>query len=122
MLPTNERLTRRRDFEAAYARKRSWTGPLLTVNIRPHEEAGAETRRFGFVVSKKVSKAAHDRNRVKRRLGEICRLRGGAWRRGFDAVFVARGACVAATYADLDSAIGQLMWRAGCASDRTAKP
>ena len=50
----------------------------------------AETRRFGFSVSKKVGKA-HDRNRVKRRLRAICRTQQADWRRGFDAVFANAG-------------------------------
>jgi ribonuclease P protein component len=112
-LPT-EHLTRRQDFAAVYARKRSWAGPLLVLYLRRYDEKGPdrETRRFGFVVSKKVGKA-HDRNRVKRRLREVCRLGGDSWRRGFDAVFVARSASANAPYADLEGALRQLMRRGG---------
>jgi ribonuclease P protein component len=89
---------------------------LLVIYLRWHDETDPDvvTRRFGFVVSKKVSKAANDRNRVKRRLREICRLHGGEWRVGFDAVFVTRTASVTASYADLETAVRQLMRRSGC--------
>jgi ribonuclease P protein component len=123
MLPSEERLARRRDFAAVYARKKSWAGPLLVLYLRRHDQNGpdAETRRFGFSVSKKVGKA-HDRNRVKRRLREICRAQRGDWRSGFDAVIVARSASQNATYADLDSAVCDLMRRAGVLLPTAEKP
>ena len=113
-MPATERLAKRRDFAAVYARKRSWAGPLLVLYLRRHDSDGpdAETRRFGFSVSKKVGKA-HDRNRIKRRLREVCRLRGMEWRRGFDVIFVVRNAAATASYAELETAVCQLMTRAG---------
>jgi ribonuclease P protein component len=111
MLARTERLARRRDFAAVYARKRSWAGPFLVLYVRRHGDADRpETRRFGFSVSKKVGKA-HVRNQVKRRLREICRLRGVEWDRGFDAVFVARSASAQASYDELDSAVCDLIVR-----------
>jgi ribonuclease P protein component len=119
MLPNDERLTRRRDFAAVFGRKKFWADGLLALNVRFHDPAkpepgvNAETRRFGFSVSKKAVGKAHDRNRVKRRLREICRARGGEWRGGFDAVIVARSGAADATYAELDAALRGLMVRAG---------
>lgn len=119
MLPKPNRLARRRDFAAVYGRKKSWANPLLVLHVRwhPKENAGAETRRFGFSVSKKVGKA-HDRNGVKRRLREICRLVGNpsdgeAWRQGFDAVFVARSESAHASYTELGNAVRELGRRGG---------
>jgi len=114
VLPESERLRSRRDFTAVYNRKKSWANALLVLYVRRYDTSGPdmETRRFGFSVSKKVGKA-HDRNGVKRRLRAICRESGGAWRRGFDAVFVARAPAAEAGYADLASAVHQLMERAG---------
>jgi len=122
MLPAAERLQRRRDFAAVYARKKSWADPLLVLYVRRHAPEGplAETRRFGFVVSKKVGKKSVVRNRVKRRLRAICRARGSEWRRGFDAIFVARTAASAAAFADLDAAASALMGRAGLRLPATA--
>jgi ribonuclease P protein component len=114
LLPAEERLTHRRDFAAVYGRKRSWAHPLLALYVRRHgggSDEKTETRRFGFSVSKKVGKA-HDRNRVKRRLRALCRAHRGEWRRGFDAVFVARTAAQAASYTELEGAVCDLMRRA----------
>ena len=117
MLPAAERLRRRRDFAAVYARKKSWAERLLVLYVRRHAPEGemAETRRFGFVVSKKVGKGSVVRNRVKRRLREICRVRGPEWRRGFDAVFVVRTAAARAPFVELDAAVRALMSRANLA-------
>jgi len=120
MLPRRERLTRRRDFSAVYGRKKSWANTLLALYVRWHAPDGinAETRRFGFSVSKKVGKA-HDRNGVKRRLREICRIVGKnpaddreTWRQGFDAVFVARSESAKVSYAALSRAVDELARRA----------
>ena len=115
MLPAEERLTRHRDFAAVYGGKRSLAHPLLVLYVRRYAAAvvgkDAETRRFGFSVSKKVGKA-HDRNRVRRRLRAICRTHQAEWRRGFDAVFVARAAAQAASFVELEAAVADLMRRA----------
>lgn len=115
MLPFSERLTRRRDFAHVYGRKKSLGSPLLVLYVRRYDANGpnAETRRMGFVVSKKAAKRAHDRNKVKRRLREICRLRKADWRVGWDAVWVVRTEAVHASYADLDKTVCALVRRAG---------
>ena len=122
MLPQSERLTRKRDFAHVYGRKKSIASPLLVLYVRRYDAKGphAETRRMGFVVSKKAAKRAHDRNKVKRRLREICRLHRGEWRRGWDAVWVARTEAVHASYADLDKTVCALVRRAGFVQPETA--
>jgi ribonuclease P protein component len=114
MLPHDERLLRQRDFSAVYARKKSWATPLLVLYIRRFTivSENAETRRFGFSVSKKVGKA-HDRNRIKRRLREICRAQRSQLQHGFDAVFVVRTAASTADFAQLTDAVRNLFRRAG---------
>lgn len=118
MLPRNQRLTTRRDFAAVYGRRRSVSGALLTLYTLSREGDGTGTRRFGFVVSKKVGKA-HDRNAVKRRLRDICRLRQSAWRTGIDAILVARPAAAGAPRAALETETMQLFARAGLTQPET---
>jgi ribonuclease P protein component len=108
MLPRAERLTRRRDFGAVYRRGRRYEHPLLTLYLRP--SGGEQPRRFGFSVSKKVGKA-HDRNRIKRRLREICRAL--PTQPGRDFVLVARAGASEAETALLREALVQLFSRAG---------
>ena len=106
---------------------RSEGAPDVSPQVTPQPSGGAEsvkpgtlkadssdipvTRRWGFSVSKKVGKA-HDRNRVKRRLREICRLEQNGWQSGFDAVFIARVPSATATFDELRQAVCELIERA----------
>ena len=93
---------------------------MLTVHLKPPRGANradtGELLRFGFSISKKVAKRAHDRNRIKRRLSEIARreivpaYRGA---RRMDCVVVARPAAVQADYAALLTDFLALAARAG---------
>ena len=85
--------------------------PALTLYIRPRS-AGAGTPRIGFVVSKKVAGKAHDRNRLKRRLREVCRSYLGRLT-GVDLIFVARPIAVGVEVGILDKEIVQLLTKAG---------
>ncbi len=91
MLPQAARLKRSRDFQAVYKRRASWASPNLVLYVRFRTPREGEASRLGFVISKKVAKRAHDRNRLKRRLREISRhfLLPSALR-PFDALVVAR--------------------------------
>ena len=115
VLPRALRLRKNRDFQAVYSRRRSWAAPHLALYVR-HREPQSGPPRFGIVISKKIAKRAHDRNRVKRRLTEICRtgllprLRLGA---ASDILFVARSAAPSATFAQLAADAGLLMRQAG---------
>lgn len=78
---------------------------------------GLKTRRpatrFGFTVSKKVGDAVV-RNRLRRRLREICRLHLAAFAPGWDVVFVARSDGAQASYAGLLQAFHAQSERLGC--------
>ncbi|MGI4792229.1 MAG: ribonuclease P protein component [Janthinobacterium lividum] len=91
MLPRVSRLKRSRDFQAVYKRRSSWASPHLALYVRFRTPREGEASRLGFVISKKIAKRAHDRNRLKRRLREISRhLLLPEAVRPFDALVVAR--------------------------------
>lgn len=114
MLPRASRLKRSRDFQAVYKRRQSWASPHLALYVRFRLPREGEASRLGFVISKKIARRAHDRNRLKRRLREICRLQMlPRAQRPFDALFVARSSAPQAAYSDLEREVADLGRQAG---------
>jgi ribonuclease P protein component len=114
MLPRSSRLKRSRDFQSVYKRRQSWASPHLAFYVRFRMPREDSVSRLGFVISKKIAKRAHDRNRLKRRLREICRIEVlPRVERPFDGLFVARTASTDVCYADLSLEVADLIRQAG---------
>lgn len=116
MLPRAARLRKNRDFQNVYRARRSWATPALVLYVRTLPVSAPPRMRLGFVISKKIAKRAHDRNRLKRRLRDICRAslpretgRGRSW----DALFVARASAPALDFSHLAAEVRQLSRQAG---------
>ena len=107
MLPRDQRLRAREDFQRVYRAGRAWAHPLMVLHVMERPEG----RRAGFSISKKVGKATV-RNRLRRRLREIVRAQAPGWRAGFDAVFVARPEAAAAEFEQLSTVVAELARRA----------
>lgn len=67
-------------------------------------------RRFGFSIGKRIGKA-HKRNKIKRRLKEICRLNGNWFNDGYDYVFIARKGIEKLTFEKLADGMENLAYR-----------
>ena len=95
-----ERLKRRQDFVAA-ARARYAATPGMVVQMRACGDD--EPVRVGFTATKRIGNAVV-RNRVKRRLRELARLRleSQAWR-GHDYVLIGRDKSFGRSFPDLES-------------------
>ena len=68
MLAPKNRLTKKNDFNAVFKQGQGFRQDFLYLKIKNND---FELSRFGFVVSKKFSKKAAERNKIKRRLREI---------------------------------------------------
>lgn len=64
-----DRLKKRSDFLYVQKNGQKWIAKTMIVEICPNQDLGI---RFGLTVSKKVSKLAVLRNRLKRRLRSAC--------------------------------------------------
>ncbi|MFC2015779.1 ribonuclease P protein component [Chloroflexota bacterium] len=105
------RLRASTDFERVRRKGRTLLHPLLVISTLPN---GLEHNRFGFAVGRRLGRAVK-RNRIKRRMREVVRLRmqrddiAGGW----DVVLIARRPIVGATFEQIEEAIGLLLRRAG---------
>ena len=86
MLPKRNRLKKRSDIEAVFKKGKSIKQDFLFLRILRNN---LKISRFGFMVSKKISKKATIRNKVRRRFGEIIRTNLFEIKKGWDGVIIA---------------------------------
>ena len=68
MLPKNYRLHFKKDFELIFEKGRFVPFSLFNFKLLKND---LQNSRFAFIVSKKISNKAHDRNKIKRQLRAI---------------------------------------------------
>lgn len=103
------RLKSPRDFRQAYKWGKSIVNPYLVLYYQKNKR---QEYRIGFSVSKKVGKAVV-RNRVKRKLREICRLHQDIFPYGYDIIFVARVRANNASYQVIEKHLLDLVKKMG---------
>lgn len=101
MLAKTHRLRRMRDFALLSQKGRVVYGPFFTLRFR----ASDAPTRIGFVVSTKIYKRAHDRNRTKRRLREAIRLVQASWPEKQDILLIARPEARDADFEEIKASI-----------------
>ena len=100
-----EVLTARSDFLTIQARGTKWVSHGLIVQILPNE---LDKIRVGYTVSKKVSKSAVVRNRIKRRLRSVAAdVLGSHAKGGCDYILVGRHQTATRPY---DMLVKDLKW------------
>lgn len=92
-----DRLRKRREYLRVQEAGQKVSSPCLTALALPAEEGRT---RVGLTVSSKVGGAVV-RNRVRRRLRELCRRRRQALPKGLDVVLIARGRAAQASFEEL---------------------
>ena len=103
------RLRKSGDFQRVRQQGRSVSSRLLILAWGPNDVARL---RIGFVVSKRISKRAVERNHLKRLLGEAVRVFLPGLQSGIDIVTSARNAANVADLPTLESDIRILLQRA----------
>lgn len=103
------RLRKDREFQQVRQRGRRITSRLLALAWMPNDVAQL---RIGFVVSKRVSKRAVDRNHLKRLLSEALRPSLGELSSGWDIVFSAKKETLMADLRTLEQEMPALLGRA----------
>ena len=110
MLDKENRLRKKRDFEAIFKKGRSFKESFLILKIVKNS---LEASRFGFIVSQKVSKNAVVRNKIRRRLSEAIRLNLKDIKKGIDAVLIALPSIKSKTYPEIKDMLAIIFKKAG---------
>lgn len=105
-----------RRFREIRQRGRSVANDLLVLCVLAND---LPYSRFGFAVSSRIGNAVV-RNRIKRRLREIMRLRMATIRPGCDIILIARKPIRSAEYHQLETACARLLRRAQLLLDEEA--
>ncbi|PIQ24205.1 ribonuclease P protein component [bacterium (Candidatus Blackallbacteria) CG17_big_fil_post_rev_8_21_14_2_50_48_46] len=110
MLPREERLCRRDDFLRLQKKGKMFRSRLLRLVVAP---APDEQRLAGFTVSKRISKKATERNRIKRRLRAAYRCFYPQVAKGVFLLFIAQDAIRDAGFEEIQRQIDRLLREAG---------
>lgn len=114
MLPKENRLKKKKDFEQVFKEGKGFEEDFLFLKIR---KSKSKETRFGFVVSQKVSKKAVVRNKIKRRLREIIREEIPLIQKGTNGVFVIKKNIVKKDFQEVRDVIIRLLKKSGILND-----
>lgn len=109
-LSKKQRIVKASLFREAFAQNRSFVGRYMVLWIR---EAGDASLRLGVVTSKKVSRLAVERNRVRRVLRAVFRENREMLEGNADVVIVGRRSLLSAEYREIEAEFLRLAGRAG---------
>lgn len=98
MLPQHERLKRRIDFETLRQKGKRLNRRSLSLVVIKTSEA---ERKAGFIVTKRLSKKAVTRNRIKRQMRAAYLLHRSHLKQGYLFLFIARQAALDCSFAQL---------------------
>lgn len=112
MLLKENRLTKKVDFSRIHQKGKFIKDEYLALRIAPNN---LEVTRVGFLVGLKISKKAVIRNKIKRTLREIFRLKIKSCnlKKGFDIIVLVRPEIIGKTYKEIESSIDRTLQKAG---------
>jgi len=114
-----------KDFDILFKEGRFVNGSLISAKIwkintekYPERKYSNKDLKIGFVVSKKVSKKAFVRNRLKRQMREIVRLylKENGLREGFMALFMAKEEMIGKEYEEIRKSMIDVLKKGGILS------
>ncbi|MCK5475746.1 MAG: ribonuclease P protein component [Candidatus Pacebacteria bacterium] len=110
MLKKELRIRKQKDFENIYSKGVYCSEGFLAVKFIGNKELFS---RFGFIVSKKISKKAVERNRIKRILRESIRLSKSQIKKGYDIILITRNGIESRTYREISNTVEKLLMKSG---------
>lgn len=105
MLPKNNRLKKKKDFDKVFKKGKTIAGKLIFLKYLKNK---LKINRFGFVVSLKLSKKAVIRNKLRRQLREVTRKKLPNIRPGLDIIIIAKPEIINKDYQDIKDELEDL--------------
>lgn len=109
MLARELRLRKRQDFDSVYKKGKSYSCKYLKVYVL---NTDLPRQRYGFSISKKVSKKAVERNKLKRQLSFVIREELKSLKNGTDVIFVIRNVILDLSFNDMKNNVTELLKKA----------
>jgi len=100
------RISRRKEFLEIKNKGKIINSPLFGVVSLVDE---TQEIKFGFVISKKISKKAVDRNKIKRRMSEVLIKKIDKFKLGTKIVFLAKKSLLGAKIQEIETEIDKLI-------------
>ncbi len=112
MLSKENRLTKKDNFSRIHQKGRFFKDKYLAIKVVPSK---LEITRVGFLVGLKISKKAVVRNKIKRILREIFRLKikNCNLKKGFEIIVLVKPEIVDKKYSEIAEAIDRVLIEAG---------
>lgn len=110
MLAKKFRLKKEKEIERVLAQGQFFKNGYLKLKLIENE---LNRSRFATPVGLKVSKKAVDRNKIKRRLQEVLRLKWKRIKQGYDVLLMVEKPIIKKNYQEIDEDLTQLLKRAG---------
>lgn len=110
MLKPVNRLKKKKDFERVFEKGKGFKADFLFFKAAKSKTG---ISRFGFAVSRKVSKKAVERNRIKRCLRELVRLRLDKMKGKIDGVIVVLPEAENKNFKEIENALSMLFQKSG---------
>ena len=85
MLPQTSRLKKKKDIERVFKKGKGVKEDFLILKTVKND---LNETRFGFIVSQKISKKANIRNKIKRRLRELVKVKLKKLKKGTDNLII----------------------------------
>jgi len=110
MLPKANRLKKKQDIEWVFKKGKGFKEDFLILKITKNRLSQA---RFAFVISQKVSKKAVIRNKIRRQLSEVIRMRLKKLKKGIDVLLITLPGFAIKDFWEMDEVIDKLFKKAG---------
>lgn len=109
MLPAKNRLNKKKDFQKVFKEGKGIKENSLTFKWASNN---SKVSRFGFIISRKVSKKAVLRNKIKRKLREKVRAELSRLKKGIDGVIIVHPGAAKEKSQETTESLNKIFFRA----------